>query len=291
MWLTLRIKACTVSVSILNWQHHFLAALLIITDYGFHCSYDREERPRGRASMKRARVDSVSSSNNDQPGGSTDVTSDPSGHASYGSTQAPPETAAPLHPAAQSVSIEVSHQRSSLSLDQDSRNGVYDNTQTIHNPRPVHQTFPEYLQIQQELTNTQNYHSFYFDDGNLNNFSHLDFYGNGLQGMPATIYSAAAVASDAGPVHNLPASGDRPRTISRIGFVVPNTPHFRPQSAFPKSPIRDVPSNCKYTVLAPLMQHIGHIISPPVACHLLDLYFAEPSSSLFESASPYVLSM
>jgi hypothetical protein len=241
--------------------------------------------------MKRARVDSVSSSNNDQLGSSTNVTLNPTGDAAYGSAQAPPETAVSLHQGAQPVQIEVSHQRSSLPLEQDSRNGVYDNSQTIHNPRPVHQSFPEYLQIQQELTNTQNYHSLYFDDGNLNNFSHLDFYGNGLQGLPATIYPAAAITSDVGPVHNLPANGDKPRTISRIGFVVPNTPHFRPQSAFPKSPSREVPSNCKYIVLAPLMQHIGHIISPPTACHLLDLYFAEPSSSLFESASPYVLSM
>lgn len=180
---------------------------------------------------------------------------------------------------------------------QDGQSSNFNSTEELHNPRPVHHNYADYLQIQQDLAGTPSYQSFFFDDGSLNNFSHLDFYGNGLQGMPAAIYSASGNDSNQNNDQDVrrfpptPRPGDRPRTISRIGFVVPTTPHYRPQSAFVKSPSGDGPTTFRYPVLAPLMQHISHIISPAIACHLLDLYFAEPSSSLFESASPYVLSM
>src|SRR6202021_401451 len=51
------------------------------------------------------------------------------------------------------------------------------------------------------------------------------------------------------------------------------------------SPGRD----CRYPVLQPLIPYISTIIPTREACDLLDLYFTEPSTSLFECASPYVL--
>jgi hypothetical protein len=47
--------------------------------------------------------------------------------------------------------------------------------------------------------------------------------------------------------------------------------------------------DCRYPVLNPLLPHIKTIICTKDACDLLDLYFTEPSTSLFECASPYVL--
>ena len=46
---------------------------------------------------------------------------------------------------------------------------------------------------------------------------------------------------------------------------------------------------CRYPVLQPLLPYIRTVIPTTEACDLLDLYFTEPSTSLFECASPYVL--
>jgi hypothetical protein len=231
--------------------------------------------------MKRTRVDSISSSNNDgqNAGNPLSASSNPqvgnptSGNS--GTSQANQQT-------------QPGNNLQNISNGQP-RNAHFDTeNDTIHNPRPVQpQQYTDYLQIEQDMLGAPNYQSFYFDDGSINNFAGLDFYGNGLQGMPATIYSAAPFGNGQSAMPPTPG----PRALSRIGFVVPNTPIYRPQSAYAKSPGPDAQSDLKYPVLAPLMPHISHIISPTIACHLLDLYFAEPSSSLFESASPYVLSM
>lgn len=47
--------------------------------------------------------------------------------------------------------------------------------------------------------------------------------------------------------------------------------------------------DCRYPVLQPLVPYVSSFISPNELCNLLDLYFTEPSNSLFECASPYVL--
>ncbi|KAH6707556.1 fungal-specific transcription factor domain-containing protein [Leptodontidium sp. MPI-SDFR-AT-0119] len=49
------------------------------------------------------------------------------------------------------------------------------------------------------------------------------------------------------------------------------------------------PSECRYPILRPLLPHIKSIMSPTDACDLLDLYFTDPSCSIFEPASPYII--
>ena len=66
-----------------------------------------------------------------------------------------------------------------------------------------------------------------------------------------------------------PVSGDFPRVYSHL------------------TPTAD--SGCRFPVLNPLLPYIKSIICTKDACDLLDLYFTEPSTSLFECASPYVL--
>jgi hypothetical protein len=136
-----------------------------------------------------------------------------------------------------------------------------------------------------------NFHGLYFDDSNLGNFSQFDY---AIPNMPTAIYGT--VGSQVTPgnemdTHNSSMERARIRPISRIGFVMPGTPQFRPATAFGKSPTAEPPAaqGCRYLVLVPLLQHINGVIPTSIACDLLDLYFAEPSSSLFESASPYVL--
>lgn len=46
---------------------------------------------------------------------------------------------------------------------------------------------------------------------------------------------------------------------------------------------------CRHPVLLPLLLYSNPITPDSVACDVLGLYFTEPSSSLFQSACPYVL--
>lgn len=166
------------------------------------------------------------------------------------------------------------------------------NVPDIYNPRPEYQQLPDYLQIpQQNMGTLANFHPLYFDDSNFGNFSQFDY---AIPSMPTAIYGSVAGQVAQGndtDNHNSPLDRARIRPISRIGFVMPGTPQFRPATTFGKSPSADPPAaqGCRYLVLVPLLQHINGVIPTSIACDLLDLYFAEPSSSLFESASPYVL--
>ena len=45
----------------------------------------------------------------------------------------------------------------------------------------------------------------------------------------------------------------------------------------------------RYPVLQPLIPHLGNIIPIPLACDMLDLYFASSSSALMHPTSPYIL--
>jgi hypothetical protein len=159
----------------------------------------------------------------------------------------------------------------------------------LYNPRPEYQQLPDYLQIPQNMGTLANFHPLYFDDTNFGEFSQFDY---AIPSIPTAIYSSGQVAQG-NDVDNHNSSLDRARIrpISRIGLVMPGTPQYRPTTAFGKSPSAEPPASqgCRYLVLVPLLQHINGVIPTSIACDLLDLYFAEPSSSLFESASPYVL--
>ncbi|KAG4429960.1 hypothetical protein IFR05_014555 [Cadophora sp. M221] len=45
----------------------------------------------------------------------------------------------------------------------------------------------------------------------------------------------------------------------------------------------------KYPVLIPLLPHLGSIISPQIACELLEAYFATTVGNIFQPSSPYLL--
>jgi xylanolytic transcriptional activator XlnR len=52
---------------------------------------------------------------------------------------------------------------------------------------------------------------------------------------------------------------------------------------------RDPSTDCRYRCLAPVLPHLRGIIPASVACDLLDVYLTEPGTSLFKTASPYIL--
>lgn len=76
-------------------------------------------------------------------------------------------------------------------------------------------------------------------------------------------------------------------------FSMPPRPRFPiPSGEFGQICLPTIASSgrdCRYPVLQPLLPYISTIIPTREACDLLDLYFTEPSTSLFECASPYVL--
>ncbi|KAL5044839.1 hypothetical protein BDW71DRAFT_198723 [Aspergillus fruticulosus] len=68
-------------------------------------------------------------------------------------------------------------------------------------------------------------------------------------------------------------------------------------STFPASPSASISqpslapdSTCRYPCLQPLLPALKNILSPAVACDLLDIFFAEPGSSFCPAHCPYVLS-
>ena len=67
-----------------------------------------------------------------------------------------------------------------------------------------------------------------------------------------------------------------PQTTGRL----PSIPHQLQLESTPE---------CRYPVLRPLLPYITSITPTKDACDLLEMYFAKPSNSLFECASPYVL--
>ena len=159
----------------------------------------------------------------------------------------------------------------------------------LYNPRPEYQQLPDYSQIPQNMGTVANFHPLYFDDTNFGEFSQFDY---AIPSIPTAMYSSGQVAQgNDTDIHNSSLDRARIRPISRIGLVMPGTPQYRPATTFGKSPSAEAPASqgCRYLVLVPLLQHINGVIPTSIACDLLDLYFAEPSSSLFESASPYVL--
>jgi len=72
------------------------------------------------------------------------------------------------------------------------------------------------------------------------------------------------------------ASLERPTTASCKGMLQPG--------------VKDTTvKGCRYPVLLPLLPYTNSIVPDSVACDVPDLYSTEPSSSLFQPASPHVL--
>lgn len=115
---------------------------------------------------------------------------------------------------------------------------------------------------------------------------------------------------------SLPGYGDLPYTMqspSNYPVTTPSPGAFRlvdsPLTSFPmdstgpiaawtsmQSPVNQyhmtqhtLHSSLRYPVLQPLIPHLGNIVPLPLACELLDLYFASSSSAQLHPMSPYVL--
>ncbi|KAG0637752.1 putative transcriptional activator xlnR [Tuber brumale] len=75
------------------------------------------------------------------------------------------------------------------------------------------------------------------------------------------------------------------------GFLGGHSPEDGSPSwlALPSPPSPSFSTGVRYPVLLPLLPHVNTIIPPILACDLLDLYFTNPTTALFQPASPYVL--
>ena len=108
----------------------------------------------------------------------------------------------------------------------------------LYNPRPEYQQMPDYLQVPQNMGTLANFH--YLDDTNFGgNFQQFDY---AIPTMPAAIYSSSQVGQgNDTDNHNQLLDRARIRPISRIGFVMPGTPQFRPAKAFGKVGVSSFP--------------------------------------------------
>ncbi|PWW77670.1 hypothetical protein C7212DRAFT_277013 [Tuber magnatum] len=75
------------------------------------------------------------------------------------------------------------------------------------------------------------------------------------------------------------------------GFLGDHSPEDGSPSwlSLPSPPSPAFSAGVRYPVLLPLLPHVNTIIPPLLACDLLDLYFTNPTTALFQPASPYVL--
>lgn len=78
---------------------------------------------------------------------------------------------------------------------------------------------------------------------------------------------------------------DRPLSSAMIAQHHPHVHDARSQISASSDPY----PGCRYSCLRPILPHLQDIISPSLACDLLDVYFTEPGSSFFSSSSSYVL--
>ncbi|KAJ4294868.1 hypothetical protein N0V88_005105 [Collariella sp. IMI 366227] len=101
-------------------------------------------------------------------------------------------------------------------------------------------------------------------------------------GYSATASNGFRIANT--PLSAYPIAGEAPSPGAWMSMSSP-PPQFAshvPQNTYSHPQLR-------YPVLEPLIPHLGNIIPLPLACDLIDLYFASSSSAQMHPMSPYVL--
>lgn len=86
--------------------------------------------------------------------------------------------------------------------------------------------------------------------------------------------------------------GDSPHSHRRYSEKASSRSSRSPQSSLLISVQNlELPSqhHVKYPVLTPILKHITNIITPSVACELLEAYFATSVGNIFQPSSPYLL--
>lgn len=129
-------------------------------------------------------------------------------------------------------------------------------------------------------SNMMNGHSMYEQNSGMSGYSDMPFsmatpsqFDNNFS-TPSFANSALPAFSMETPVVNTPGWATMPNPMNQFQIPVP-PPIAQPQ--------------IKYPVLRPLLPHLNNIVSIPLACELLDLYFSSSSSAQMHPLSPYVL--
>lgn len=87
--------------------------------------------------------------------------------------------------------------------------------------------------------------------------------------------------------NGIAAIGTEDKPLSTL-MVTRNQQHMH-EAPSQISALSDPYPGCRYSCLRPILPHLQNIISPSLACDLLDVYFTEPGNSFFSSPSSYVL--
>ncbi|KAH6855801.1 fungal-specific transcription factor domain-containing protein [Chaetomium sp. MPI-CAGE-AT-0009] len=122
------------------------------------------------------------------------------------------------------------------------------------------------------------------NQGNMSSYPDLPY---ALQTQSPTGYSANAANGFRlanSPLSAYPMGGE---AASPGGWMNMSSPPPQFASHVPQNGYNH--SHLRYPVLEPLIPHLGNIIPLPLACDLIDLYFASSSSAQMHPMSPYVL--
>ena len=288
------------------WQEVVFCSPRII-EFNLSCEYVRERKKRGKASRKDLAAAAAAGATGED-GQSTPV-DQTFGDISSVELRMDHSSSGP------SSTHEVSDRHNSgsrsLSLGEGASN-VNGNNQRSLNPRT--QSLGSLSNASQNfMTSHQNALLSQEHAGDMGmSYSSLHTYGR-----PVDHIIGANSASNFDPSNTLSGYSDMPYAMqSPTGYQInPNSPVFRmgdsPMQGFSmETPVIPSPgwaampsplnqyhiphhnvqsSALRYPVLQPLIPHLGNIVPLPLACELLDLYFASSSSAHMHPMSPYVL--
>ncbi|KAJ2907357.1 uncharacterized protein MKZ38_003214 [Zalerion maritima] len=137
-------------------------------------------------------------------------------------------------------------------------------------------------------------HAQYSDQGAMSNYPEIPYpiqtqsptnYNNNFRmgAPPLGAYPMAGENASPGGWMSMSSPPQQYQTLAQDGFGA------HPRQQPPQQPQQPQQQNCRYPVLEPVIPHLGNIIPIPLACDLIELYFASSSSAKMHPMSPYVL--
>ncbi|WYZ46037.1 hypothetical protein EsH8_IX_000262 [Colletotrichum jinshuiense] len=274
-------------------------------EFGLGCEYIRERKKRGKASRKDLAAQAAAAA----AGHGHKSSSDENGQSSEQSESVSGKTGQPLgSDSHQSHGGRVIDDLSEDGLQRSQRTGSLDSLgdmtggqthlSTVHGMERDHLESPTTL----DLNGYGGVHGGYdrqsLDAHMMAGSAHAGYGPNqgGMSAYPEIPYAiqtqsptaytnGAPFRIAASPISAYPMGGE-PTSPEWISM---SSPPAQYQTHLPPSSYGHPGQQLRYPVLQPLLPHLGNLIPIPLACDLIDLYFASSSSAQMHPMSPYVL--
>ncbi|RNJ60131.1 Xylanolytic transcriptional activator xlnR [Verticillium nonalfalfae] len=275
-------------------------------EFGLGCEYVRERKKRGKASRKdlaQAAAAAAQAANGSNGKSDTDENGDSSEHNG--------------EPAPRRVSTNGSSSHSGIKVDDMSEDATRQSQRTASLDTLDDLNTHQHHMAQHQVLEREHLGSPTTLD--MNSYGAGMHHGYERQALGAPMLNGPTHGPYGPSQGNMPAYTELPYGMqAQSPAAYPTNPHFRignsPMGAYPmgneptspgwinmSSPTAQYPShipqhsyvhgtqNLRYPVLEPLIPHLNNIVPIPLACDLVDLYFASSSSAQMHPMSPYVL--